>query len=152
VQSDIRASGAQRFGRVLLFQETKAIILLMALFFLFPVLFLLFFAPVVRLLGARAFSFTISMAFPVSGAHRRPVNRLYFTRTATGHLRRGRFYERTSAIAPASRPGVVTPPYFSFGLHCSSHCFFIDTHCSCVGFFSLAGARPCIVIGREFPL
>jgi len=51
------------------FQETKGIILLMALFFLFPVLFLLFFAPVVRLLGARAFSFTISMAFPVSGAH-----------------------------------------------------------------------------------
>jgi hypothetical protein len=41
-------------------------------------LFFLFFAPVPRLFGARAFSFANSMAFPVFGARRRPVNRLYF--------------------------------------------------------------------------
>jgi hypothetical protein len=36
--------------------ETKGIVLLIALFFLFPTLFFLFFAPVIRLFGARAFS------------------------------------------------------------------------------------------------
>jgi hypothetical protein len=73
VQSDIRASGAQRFGRVLLFKasETGAIVL-------FMVLFLLFFGPVIRLFGARTFSFAISMAFSAFGGYWRPVNRLYF--------------------------------------------------------------------------
>jgi hypothetical protein len=53
-----------------------------ALFFLFPVLVLPVFAPVIRLFGARAVSFAISGAFPVFGAHRRPVNHLYFFRRA----------------------------------------------------------------------
>jgi hypothetical protein len=46
---------------------------------LFPCLFFLFFAPVIRLFGARAFSYAISTTFPVFGARRRPVNRLYFS-------------------------------------------------------------------------
>ena len=50
----------------------------MALFFLFPLLFFLFFAPVICLFGARALSLAISMLFPVFDANRRPVNRLYF--------------------------------------------------------------------------
>src|SRR5579883_753580 len=41
-------------------------------------LFFLFFAPVIGLFVARAFSVVISMSFPVFRAHRRPVNRLYF--------------------------------------------------------------------------
>jgi hypothetical protein len=103
VQSDICASEAHRFGRALRFKrkitakdmiswlralagrcdggnrkpgrrpsETGAIVLFIALFFLF-------FGPVPRLFSARAFSFEISMAFPVFGAHRRPENRLYFS-------------------------------------------------------------------------
>jgi hypothetical protein len=51
--------------------ETGAIVLFISLFFLFS-------GPVIRLFSARAFSFAISMTFPVFGAHRRPVNRLYF--------------------------------------------------------------------------
>jgi hypothetical protein len=35
-------------------------------------------APVTRQFGARGFSFAVSMTFPVFGAPRRPVNRLYF--------------------------------------------------------------------------
>jgi hypothetical protein len=48
------------------------------LFCLFPLLFFLFFAPLIRLFSARDLSFAISMAFAAFGAHRRPVNRLYF--------------------------------------------------------------------------
>jgi hypothetical protein len=54
----------------------------MALFFLFPVLFFPVFAPVIRRFGARAFSFAISGTFPVFGANRRPVDRLYFSCTS----------------------------------------------------------------------
>ncbi|HEY4921531.1 MAG TPA: hypothetical protein VII40_15615 [Xanthobacteraceae bacterium] len=54
--------------------ETGASVLFIALFFLFS-------GPVSRLFGARAFSFAISMAFAVFGAHLRPVNRLYFSST-----------------------------------------------------------------------
>src|SRR5262249_54398218 len=39
------------------------------------------FAPVTRLFGARVFSFDISTTFPVFGAPRRPVDRLYFSST-----------------------------------------------------------------------
>jgi hypothetical protein len=73
--------------------ETEAIVLLMALFFLLPLLFFPVFAPVIRLFSARAFSFAISMAFPAIGAHLRPVNRLYFLEIfsrARGRHRRGR--------------------------------------------------------------
>jgi hypothetical protein len=52
--------------------ETAAIVLLIALFSPFP-------PPVIRLFNARAFSFDVSMTFPVFNAHRRHVNRLYFT-------------------------------------------------------------------------
>jgi len=57
-------------------------------------------APVIRLFCTRAFSFTISKAFPVFGAHERPVDRLYFsapgffpefaTRIFAAHNRRAR--------------------------------------------------------------
>jgi hypothetical protein len=51
--------------------KTGAIVLFMALLFLFP-------GPVILLFGARGFSSAISVAFPLFAAYRRPVNRLYF--------------------------------------------------------------------------
>jgi len=69
---------------------TAAVVLLMALRFLFPILFFLFFGPVIRLFGARAFSLAISTTFAVFGAHRRPVNRLYFFQRAFHDGRRFR--------------------------------------------------------------
>jgi hypothetical protein len=134
VQSDIRASGRHRFGRALLFKrkitakdansllhacgrcdggnrkpgrrppETGAIVLFIALLFLF-------FGPVPRLFGARAFSFAISMAFAVFGAHRRPVNRLYFSgriRTTECNCR----HRPTAHSLPGFLPQVLEEPIF----------------------------------------
>jgi hypothetical protein len=70
---------------------------------LFTVLFFLFFAPVIRLFDVRAFSFAISMAFPVFDARLPPVNRLYFFRrtfATTGGLSR--------ALECKSRPRYMT--------------------------------------------
>jgi hypothetical protein len=96
-----------RFGRALLFKHARSpqrdvISLLRApavgirppetgATVLFIALFSLFFAPVIRLFCARAFSIAISMAFPVFGAYRRPVNRLYFSSTG--------FHRRADALA-----------------------------------------------------
>jgi hypothetical protein len=44
------------------------------------------------------------------------------------------------------------PPVFFIVFHCSSHCFFIDTHCSCAAGFSLVVAGPYIADGVDFPL
>jgi hypothetical protein len=44
------------------------------------------------------------------------------------------------------------PPVFFIVFPCSSHCFFIDTHCSCVAGFSLVVAGPYIADGVDFPL
>jgi len=77
--------------------ETGAVVLLMALLFLFPILFFLFFDPVIRLFDARAFSFAISTAFAVFGTHRRPVNRLYFFRRAFHERAAGRRFRQPLA-------------------------------------------------------
>jgi hypothetical protein len=90
-------------------------LLLMALLFLFPLLFFLFFGPVIRLFGACSFSFANSMAFAEFDAHRRPVNRLYFFRRAFLH-------EPTPPVTwheiGARRPRreadpAILPPYFN---------------------------------------
>jgi hypothetical protein len=57
--------------------ETGAILLFIALFFLFS-------GPVFLLFRFRAFFSAISMAFAAFGAHRRPVNRLYFSGSFSG--------------------------------------------------------------------
>jgi outer membrane autotransporter protein len=79
-------------------------------------LFFLFFAPVPRLFGARAFSFAISMAFAVFGAHRRPVNRLYFT----GRTKRGLVAIATTRGRGASAESTApTRTSVAVGLFCA---------------------------------
>src|ERR1700731_2126660 len=67
------------------------------------------FGPVTHLFSARAFSFAISMPFPVFGAHRRPVNRLYFTGAADSPLwpeeHRRSWRQGSIGAAPAGRAG-----------------------------------------------
>src|SRR3984957_4019028 len=60
--------------------------------------------------SARVFSFAVSMAFPVFGAHRRPVNRLYFFE---GVLSTSARLAAPVAGLPAAQPDVVPPPDFS---------------------------------------
>jgi hypothetical protein len=73
---------------------------------------LLFFpapAPVTRLFRASAVSVAISMALPAFGAHRRPVNRLYFTGRIFG------LHWTAPLVVPNQRPGAI-PPRTSVGL------------------------------------
>jgi hypothetical protein len=83
--------------------ETGAIVQLIFLFFLF-------FAPDIGRFSARVFSFAVSMAFPVFGAHRRSVNRLYFF---AGDLSTSARLAAPVARLPTAQPDVVTRPDFS---------------------------------------
>jgi len=122
--------------------ETGAIVLLIFLFFLF-------FAPVIGRFSARVFSFAVSMAFPVFGAHRRPVNRLYFFE---GVLSTSARLAAPVAGLPAAQPDVVTRPDFSLlPLFCALF-FSIVSHCSCAGGFLLVLSRRCIVFRISFPI
>jgi len=118
--------------------ETGAIVLLIALF-------LLFFAPVIRLFGARAFSFADSMALPVFGVYRRPVNRLYFFQRDFSRPRgRSRRRRRTS--------GGTTGRRYASGFFIASIVVRIVSHCSCAGGFFPVPSRRCIVFRSNFPL